>query len=140
MNTQLLDHPLTKFWGDIDRAFLDRSTNFFDMVKKHNNLPYDIRKDSQSEDFSIDIALAGYNKEDISVEVKNSTLFVKANREDSSESENYTYIHKGLSHRNVTLSFPIHDNYEVQGAKFVNGLLTVSLRKALISGEKIKVE
>jgi HSP20 family protein len=106
------------------RHFLGQSV--FDLYHKDDDAPVNVRK---NEGFlSFDIALPGFSREDISVEVRNDTLIVKAKRQEEEKSEG-EYIVQQFRMETVEKRFllqPGADREEIK-AKFKNGLLTVSI-------------
>jgi molecular chaperone IbpA len=75
--------------------------------------------------FSIELALAGYNKEQLTVEVKDGILVVSGGKEGDSERE---YLHRGISAKKFTRTFRLSEHVVVDGADFIDGLLVIDLR------------
>ena len=88
-----------------------------------NYPPHNVVK-VDDENFIIELAVAGFSEEDISVEVKDGILLVKGeNGEDSRE-----YAHKGISSRKFEKSFRLSEFVVIDGANLVNGILVVNAR------------
>ena len=121
----IFDH-FENFFDD-DQGFhsnLTSSFPFYNIVKKGDNK------------FDIEVALAGYDKKDISVEYANNILSIKSVKEVKSEKEGV--IHQGIAKRFFSKAFTIADDVEIEGAELKNGLLKVSLKKIVPEGKKPK--
>jgi len=100
-----------------------------------NYPPYNIRKLSDN-DYKIEVALAGYSKDDIELELKDSTLTVRnKTKEKVVNDESNGVIHKGISTRQFERSFTISEDIKVKNAELKNGLLNVDLKR-IIPDEK----
>ena len=79
-----------------------------------NYPPYNIRKLSDN-DYKIEVALAGYSKDDIELELKDSTLTVRNKTKEKVINENGNgVIHKGISTRQFERSFTISEDIKVK--------------------------
>ena len=121
----IFDH-FENFFDDYDnvRSSHTASFPFYNIVKKEANK------------FDIEIALAGYDKKDISVEYADNLLRIKSVKEVKSEKEGV--IHQGIAKRFFSKAFTIADDVEIEGAELKNGLLKVSLKKIVPEGKKPK--
>jgi molecular chaperone IbpA len=100
-----------------------------------NYPPYNIRKLSDN-DYKIEVALAGHSKDDIALELKDSTLTVRnKTKEKVVNDESNGVIHKGISTRQFERSFTISEDIKVKNAELKNGLLNVDLER-IIPDEK----
>ena len=100
-----------------------------------NYPPYNIRKLSDN-DYKIEVALAGFSKEDIELELKDSTLTIRnKTKEKVINDESNGVIHKGISTRQFERSFTISEDIKVKNAELKNGLLNVDLER-IIPDEK----
>ena len=100
-----------------------------------NYPPYNIRKLSDN-DYKIEVALAGYSKDDIELELKESTLKVRnKTKEKVINDESNGVIHKGISTRQFERSFTISEDIKVKNAELKNGLLNIDLER-IIPDEK----
>lgn len=88
--------------------------------------PHNVVKHSD-EKFSVELALAGYKKEDLEVEVRDGILCVSANL----DTDERSYIHKGISAKKFRRTFRLSEHVVVDGADFVDGLLVIDLRVQL---------
>ena len=96
-----------------------------------NYPPYNIRK-AGKDNFLIEIAIAGFNKDDVEVEYEDNLLTVKTKDIKRSEEKNGDeVIHRGISQRSFARSFTIADDVKVNGAELKDGLLTISCEKII---------
>ena len=89
-----------------------------------NYPPHNVVK-VDDENFIIELAVAGFSEENISVEVKDGILLVKGQHD---ESETREYAHKGISSRRFEKSFRLSEFVVIDGANLVNGILVVKAR------------
>ena len=123
----LFDH-FENFFDD-DQSFHTSLTStfpFYNIVKKGENK------------FDIEVALAGYDKKDISVEYEDNLLRIKSIKETKSDQEKEGVIHQGIAKRYFSKAFTIANDVEIEGAELKNGLLKVSLKKIVPEGKKPK--
>lgn len=87
--------------------------------------PYNISKDND-DIYEITLAVAGFKKTDIDIELENGTLIITGKSEvlDSDEKE---YLHKGIAERNFVRTFKLAEYVEVKKASLEDGILRVSL-------------
>ena len=112
----------------------------FDQLQQYakNNLqstgfpPYNIQKGGDTQ-YTIEVALAGFGKEDITVEVTENTLSIRSDKKD--ESDEYTF-HRGISYRKFDRKFTLADDIVVNGAKLENGMLTIELERIIPEEKK----
>ena len=88
---------------------------------QHNNLRYD------DTNYSIELAVAGFSKDEINVQVEHNILTISGERYDRPEEAAWEYLHRGLASRNFVVQFPLAEFMEVCGAEVTNGLLKISL-------------
>jgi len=116
---------------------LDEWFKRFDTVyETHTNYPpYNLVKES-SVDFRLEIALAGYKKEDIEVTTEWNKLFVDVKKVSDTDDE---YLHQGLAKRAFTRTWTLSDDVEVCDTTFVDGLLTIKLNRVIPEHQRRKV-
>ena len=108
---------------------------FETVFESHTNYPpHNLVKES-SVDFRLEIALAGYKKEDIEVTTEWNKLFVEAKKIDDSDVE---YIHQGIAKRAFTRSWNLSDDVVVGDSSYVDGLLTIKLNRVIPEHQKKK--
>ena len=101
----------------------DRITNF----KDQSYPAYNIEKVSDV-DYKISLALAGFNENEISAEMKDGVLTVIASSKNDEQDET-TYIHRGIAKRSFSRQFRLAENVDVVNAELMNGMLIISLHK-----------
>ena len=107
------------------------------MTIQSNYPPYNIRKTAK-DNYAIDVALAGFSKNDVEVEFEDNLLTVRTKQVNKSEENNVDgeIIHKGISQRQFVRSFTIADDVMVNGAALKDGLLTVSCERIVPEHKK----
>ncbi len=105
-----------------------------------NYPPYNIRKTGKDK-YSIEVALAGFNKKDVEVEFEDKLLTVRTKQVNKSQKKNEDgeIIHKGISQRQFARSFTIADDVKVDGAELKDGLLTIACEKIVPEHKKKKL-
>ena len=104
-----------------------------------NYPPYNIRKAGKDK-YAIEIAVAGFNKDDVEVEFEDNFLTVKTKKVNKTvEKDGDEIIHKGISQRSFSRSFTIADDVKVNGAQLKDGLLTVTCEKIIPEQKKKKL-
>ena len=130
-------NDLNRFFIGYDKVAEKLATIANQTTKQiQNSPPYNIKKVDGNK-YAIELALVGFSRPDIDIETVDGVLVISASKavEDASE-----YIWKGISNKAFTRQFTLADNTEVKGAKFENGLLTISLETVLPKQNKQKVE
>ena len=104
--------------------------------ESHTNYPpYNLVKESNV-DFRLEIALAGYKRDDIRVSTEWNKLSVESGKVRNSDDE---YIHQGLAKRAFTRTWTLSDDVEVKDVSFEDGLLTIKLNRVIPEHQKRKV-
>tara|TARA_Y100000389_G_scaffold186315_1_gene206549 strand:+ start:1518 stop:1964 length:447 start_codon:yes stop_codon:yes gene_type:complete len=105
-----------------------------------NYPPYNIRKTGK-DNYAIEVALAGFTREDVEVEFEDNLLTVKTKQVNKLEdnSSDGEIIHKGISQRQFARSFTIADDVKVNGAQLKDGLLTISCERIIPEHKKRKL-
>jgi molecular chaperone IbpA len=128
---QLLDRINRNSIG-MDEYF-DRLFNLHETAT--NYPPYNLVQVSSTE-FQLELALAGFKKEEVNVYTQDGKLFVEGKKEDKeTETE---YIHRGVAQRSFSRSWTLSDETEVGSVVFENGLLVVTLQKIIPDHHKRK--
>ena len=121
--------------GHISFGPLHHSTlgfdRFFDNVEKLMNVdvhktvstfpPHNILKLDDTR-YIVELAVAGFSKDEIDISVEDGKLTVKGEKED--KESKVQYLHKGIGTRSFTKTLTIADTIEVKGAEFKDGILS----------------
>ena len=101
----------------LDKFFTETITNY---------PPYNLIQVNNSES-RLEIALAGFKKEEVHVYTEYGKLFVEGKKKDKkTESE---YVHQGLAQRSFNRAWTLSDDIEIRDVTLEDGLLTVKLCK-----------
>jgi molecular chaperone IbpA len=130
--------PLSVGFDDV----FDTFESFFDSdlrIPTINYPPYNIVKTGKNA-YDIEVALAGFNKKDIDVNVEDGVLTIESKTSDKDEStdEDGNTIYKGISKRYFKRQFTIANDVEIKGAELKDGLLKVSMEKIIPESKKLK--
>ena len=99
--------------------------------------PYNISKVDDN-NYIIEMALAGFNKDDIEIELADSELTVRSKkREDTNKDVNL--IHQGISHRSFNRKFTLSEEILVKNAEMKDGMLIIKLQKFIPENKKPKL-
>ena len=136
----LLWRDISPFAVGFDRTFDTLALLANSKQESSNYPPYNIRKTGKDK-YSIELALAGFNKKDVEVEFEDNLLTVKTKQVDKSEDKNEDgeIIHKGISQRHFARSFTIADDVKVGGAELKDGLLTIACERIVPEYKKKKL-
>ena len=109
---------------------------FFDMdlTRDSGYPPYNIRKINEAQ-YVIEIALAGFSKKDIEVEVTEGNLAIRS-KEEKETDEDDSFVHKGIAKRSFLRSFTLSDDIIVKGADLKDGMLIINLEKVIPDEKK----
>jgi molecular chaperone IbpA len=126
-------NQLTRFdTTALNRALIGFDRLFDDMEKRYANSPqtnyppYNVVKHDEDH-FEIEVAVAGFDKEDVSIAVDQNLLTIKGQRQ--KEEDTSKYVYRGLAARDFERSFTLADYMEVGEAELTNGILRVKLTR-----------
>ena len=108
-----------------------------DFTRMGNYPPYNIVKTGKFT-YDTELALAGYSKNDVSVDYADNVLTIKSNKDEQTKEveDNDGILHKGIAKRYFSKSFTVAEDCEVKGAELKDGLLKVSLEKIVPDSKK----
>ena len=98
--------------------------------------PYNIVKETESE-WRIEMALAGWSKDDIEVSTEQNVILIKS--KDQEKADPTEYVHQGVAARSFARGFNLSDDVEIGEVTFVNGMLTIELQKVIPEHQKRRV-
>jgi molecular chaperone IbpA len=110
----------------------DRLAQMFDDLSSFETPaypPYNIERLSENE-YRITMAVAGFTPEDVSIEVKQSTLTVSGKKAEKAAQKG-EFLHQGIANRAFERCFQLADHVEVKGADMANGLLHITLKREI---------
>ncbi|MBC2659491.1 Hsp20 family protein [Pseudomonas sp. MSSRFD41] len=97
--------------------------------------PYNVEKHADDQ-YRIVIAAAGFQEQDLELQVEKGVLTVSGGKRDANEG--VTYLHQGIAQRAFKLSFRLDDHIEVKAAALNNGLLNIDLLRVVPEEAKPK--
>ena len=122
-------------------AFKNMTVGFDDIFDQLSTLsqyetpnypPYNIKKVGKDK-YQLDMALAGFKKEDVIVEVNDNTLTVSGK---SADKEDDSFVHKGIARRAFKRQWTLAEHLEVKDAQLKDGVLTVDMKLNLPEEKK----
>jgi len=113
--------------------------SFFDGIDSYQQYPpYNLVK-SDDDNYKIEMALAGFKKEDINITLDDSTLII----EGKNTLEDERYIHRGLASRQFKRMWTLDKHMEINDAQMNDGILCVKIKRNLpeeMRPKKIKIK
>jgi len=97
--------------------------------------PYNIKK-TEKNFYVLELAVAGFSKEDIDIELTDGSLTVSASAKTSDSKEEF--LHKGIADRSFKRKFELADNVEIRNADLKDGMLKISLEYIVPDNKKPK--
>ena len=144
------DNPFMK---DFDRFFvgfdpmIERMARAAEQTAKlaQNYPPYNIKKIDENK-YLIEMAVAGFGKQDLEIELVEDRLIIKGNVQSGEPAEQDSngewtwpaFLYQGLANRPFTRSFNLADNVEIRGASLLNGILKIALEAIIPEHKKPK--
>ena len=126
---------LTPYAVGFDRVF-DNLQRYVDKnVTSTGFPPYNIRKKGDY-NYVIEMALAGFGKKDIEVEVSESNLSIRSVKENI---EDDSTIYRGISYRRFERKFTVADDVVVNSAALENGMLMIKLERIVPEEKKPRI-
>jgi molecular chaperone IbpA len=127
---------------NLDKFFVGFDDQFNRMAKLHDDFtknipnypPYNIKKTGDNT-YVIELAVAGFAKQDIEIEFADDKLIVKGNTKDDESSD---FLFKGIAARNFTRTFVLDDQIEIKDAAIFNGMLKIALERIIPDHKKPK--
>ena len=100
--------------------------------------PYNIIKLNEF-NYNIEIAVAGFNKDHIEIELSDGVLSVRSKMKDIKNNESQNIIHQGISQRSFVRKFTLSDEIRVKSADLNDGMLRIKLEKVIPEHRKPKL-
>jgi molecular chaperone IbpA len=105
-------------------SILDQVASFDN--EADNYPPYNIERLTENE-YRITMAVAGFGKQDVKIEVKENTLSIRGEKKEAEKER--AFLHRGIASRAFERRFQLADYVEVRGADVKDGLLSVDLER-----------
>jgi len=123
---------LSPFTIGFDNVFtqLDRVRQ----LPQTNYPPYNIRKGSTEDTFLIELAVAGFGEDDLTITVKENNLTVVGDIGDKDEG----FVHQGISQRKFSRNFVLADDVVIKGSDLSNGILTIYAERIVPEEKKAR--
>lgn len=139
--TLMLKNGTFDMFKDIEKFFVgfddtyNRMAKFHDDVTKNipNYPPYNIRKVEDNK-YVIELAVAGFARQDIDITFEDNKLIISGKTED----DNNNFLFKGIANRAFTRTFFLDDTIEINDAFMMNGMLKIALEKIIPEHKKPK--
>ena len=129
-------NQLTPYAVGFDRVFDQLNTYAANNATSTGFPPYNIRKGGDYT-YAIEMALAGFSKKDIEIEVAEGLLTVRSVKEDDETNEEYdSKIYRGISYRKFNRKFTLADDIVVNDASLENGMLEITLERIVPDAKK----
>jgi len=130
-------NQLTPYAVGFDRIFDNLSRYVDNNATSTGFPPYNIRKEGDY-NYVIELALAGFGKDDIEVEVADSTLSIRSTKKplDEDVSSNEDTVYRGISYRKFERKFTLAEDVVVNEAKLKNGMLILELERVVPEEKK----
>jgi len=130
---------------DFDKFFVGYDDQFNRMAKMHDDLtksipnypPYNIKKTGDTT-YVIELAVAGFAKQDIEIELADGKMLIKGNVHSNDADTVENFLFKGIANRAFTRTFALDDQIEVKDAEMLNGMLKVFLERIIPEHKKPK--
>ena len=120
------------FTVGFDRVFDE--LNRVQSTSQSNYPPYNIRKGNEEDSYLIELAVAGFGKDDLSVMVKENNLTIEG---DISHKDS-AFVHQGISQRKFSRNFVLAEDVLVKGSDLSNGILSIFLERVIPEEKKAR--
>jgi molecular chaperone IbpA len=119
------DRPM-RLLDEMSNALMGRNTSF---------PPYNIKQVGDDR-YQIEMAVAGFSKQDLKIELANNQLTVEGSQESSTDSAESNYLYKGIAARQFRQSFALEDHVKVLGSELKDGVLKIELERQIPEEKK----
>lgn len=136
LNIRSLDIPSVHKFGIGFDSMFDELMRLTSKQASTNYPPYNIVKHSEDQ-FTIELAVAGFKEGEIDVQVERNQLTVTGEQATEINSTK-EYLYHGISARSFLRSWTLADNIEVRGADLSNGILIINLERHIPEEQKPK--
>jgi molecular chaperone IbpA len=116
----------------------------FDMLEnstlgqgQENYPPFDLIKLGDN-DYRIELAVAGFKRDEIDITAQQNVLLVSGRKQDENEDKANNYVYRGIATRSFERRFALADHIQVRGADLKDGLLSIELKREIPESMKPK--
>ena len=117
-----------RFFDDVERLLASDVAKVSSSFPPHNILKLDESR------YVVELAVAGFSKDEIEITVEDGTLTVKGDKKE--KDTDVTYLHRGIGTRSFTKTLTVADTIEVKGAEFKDGILRIGLENIIPEHKK----
>lgn len=117
--------PFRRSTVGFDRLF-DMLENSSMGQSQENYPPFDLIKLGDN-DYRIELAVAGFKRDEIDITAQQNVLIVSGKKAEESENRGNDYIYRGIATRSFERRFALADHIQVRGADLKDGLLAIEL-------------
>ena len=119
-----------------DQLFAQLDRHFANSKSDGNYPPHNVVRLDDTH-YVIEVAVAGFAEGEIDINVNQHQLTISGEQKREDDA-NHEYLHRGISSRNFTRTFPLAENIQVRGASVENGILAVALEMVVPEEKKSK--
>ena len=130
-------NQLTPYAVGFDRIFNDLQRYTENTVTSTGFPPYNIRKEDDF-NYVIEMALAGFGKDDLEIETVEGTLTIRSTKEPNTNG-NLGLLHAGIAYRKFERKFTIADDIVIKDASLENGMLMINLERIIPDEKKARI-
>ena len=117
-----------RFFDDVERLLASDVAKVSSSFPPHNILKLDESR------YVVELAVAGFSKDEIEITVEDGTLTVKGEKKE--KDADVQYLHRGIGTRSFTKTLTVADTIEVKGAEFKDGILRIGLENIIPEHKK----
>ena len=122
-------------FANLNRALIGFDQLFNAKLASQNNYPPHNIVKLDDEHYVIEIAVSGFSKEEISVDINQAQLTITGEKADKTV---YEYLHRGLAYRDFEQTFSLAEYMEVKSAEIIDGLLRINIVKIIPETQKTR--
>ena len=116
--------------ANLSRALVGFDRYFNTQAQNSNYPPHNIVKYSD-DTYAIEVAVAGFTKEEVTVEVDQDQLTIRGIKDRSNTDVGIEYLHRGLAARDFEQTFTLAEYMIVRGAKVEHGMLHIDIQRVV---------
>jgi molecular chaperone IbpA len=117
-----------RFFDDVEKLLATDVAKVSTSFPPHNIIKLDESR------YVVELAIAGFSKDEIDITVEDGSLVVKGERKE--KDTEVTYLHRGIGTRSFTKTLTVADTIEVKGAEFKDGILRIGLENIIPEHKK----